>query len=138
MKLRFKRFSYSKCIQKFDVIVFRKTRINEYICMKIRVISEAKILRYVERNVQARSSFIIFLSRIKVCDWSSINDLMYDFPNARLLVDCENKRVIFKIGGNKYRMICDYNFYKSCCLYVAFIGTHSEYDKVDACRVNTI
>lgn len=104
--------------------------------MKVRVISAAKIVRFVEQNSQAQPSFILFLSKIKGCDWSSVNDLMDDFPHARLVSNCENKRVIFKIGGNNYRMICDYNFYQSCCLYIAFIGTHASYDKVDACRVS--
>ena len=103
--------------------------------MKVRVITEVSIYEYCTKNARAQSSFYIFLERLKNCDWSTLNDIKSDFPNLSIIGDCENNRIVFDIGGNNYRMICEYNFYKSCCLYVAFIGTHAEYDKVDACTV---
>jgi mRNA interferase HigB len=39
-------------------------------------------------------------------------------------------RLIFNIGGNKYRLICAVHF-RGQRLYVRFIGTHAEYDKID-------
>ena len=104
--------------------------------MKVRIITEENIWDFCRKNARAVPSFFIFIERLKSCNWNDLNDIKQDFPNLSIVGNCSRNRVVFDIGGNNYRMICDYNFYKSCCLYVAFIGTHSEYDKVDACSVN--
>ncbi len=43
----------------------------------------------------------------------------------------KNNRVVFNIGGNKYRLIVEFN-YKMRSGYIRFIGTHKEYDKINA------
>lgn len=103
--------------------------------MKVRIITEVAIWSYCRKNSRAIPSFLIFLERLKNCNWSDLNDIKNDFPSMSIVGDCERNRIVFDIGGNNYRMICDYNFYKNCCLCVAFIGTHAEYDKIDACTV---
>jgi len=51
-----------------------------------------------------------------------------DFGNASVL---KNGRVVFNIGGNKYRLVVWINFpYRVA--YVRFIGTHAQYDRIDA------
>lgn len=45
-----------------------------------------------------------------------------------------NGRVIFDIGGNKYRLIAAVHF-RGQRIYVRFVGTHAEYDRIDATRV---
>ena len=42
-----------------------------------------------------------------------------------------NKRVIFNIKGNDYRLVVAVN-YDKCRMFIRFIGTHAEYDKIDA------
>lgn len=104
-------------------------------CVKVRTITEETIWDYCRGNARATPSFFIFLERLEVCDWNDLNGVKNDFPSMSIVGDCKKNRIVFNIGGNTYRMICDYNFYKSCCLYVAFIGTHAEYNEVDACSV---
>ncbi len=41
-----------------------------------------------------------------------------------------DNRVIFNIGGNHYRLVTHIN-YDFGIVYIKFIGTHSEYDKID-------
>jgi mRNA interferase HigB len=53
------------------------------------------------------------------------------FPTCRPITD---RRVIFNILGNKYRMIVEVNYRKQL-LWIKFIGTHSQYDKIS---VNSI
>lgn len=43
----------------------------------------------------------------------------------------KNKRVVFNIKGNSYRLVCFIN-YERQWVYIRFIGTHSEYDKINA------
>jgi len=103
--------------------------------MKVRVITVDSIWRFCIKNARALPSFHVFLEKLDNCHWNDLNEIKKDFPGMSIVGKCTKNRIIFDIGGNNYRMICDYNFYKTCSLYVAFIGTHAEYDKVDACTV---
>ncbi len=67
---------------------------------------------------------------LKGADWESTNDILKSFTNADVLGK-GTKRVVFDIGGNKYRCICDYSFgEKFVHLFTNWIGTHAEYTKV--------
>lgn len=63
--------------------------------------------------------------------WKSPSDVKSTFASASVL---KNGRVIFNIKGNSYRLIAKINYEKEW-LFIRFIGTHQEYDKIDA---NTI
>ncbi len=60
-------------------------------------------------------------------DWSAPADVKLDFRNASILKD---GRVVFNIAGNKYRLVVWIN-YVYRVVYIRFIGTHSQYDKID-------
>ena len=64
-------------------------------------------------------------------NWERPNDVKETFVNASVL---KNNRIIFNIKGNSYRLVAKFNYEKQW-IFVKFIGTHSEYNKIDA---NTI
>lgn len=64
-------------------------------------------------------------------DWSTPNEVKRQFRNASILRD---GRVVFNIGGNKYRLVAWIN-YPYRILYIRFIGTHAQYDRIDAQEV---
>jgi len=64
----------------------------------------------------------------KQAQWESPADLKAQYGSASILKD---NRVIFNIAGNKYRLVVRIN-YDSKTVFVRFIGTHREYDKIDA------
>lgn len=64
-------------------------------------------------------------------NWKTPNDVKKTYGNASILKD---GRIVFNIKGNSYRLIGKFNFEKQW-IFIRFIGTHSEYDKIDA---NTI
>ena len=59
---------------------------------------------------------------------NNINDLKKDYPSASIL---QENRIVFNIKGNSYRLIVKFNFEYQIC-YIRFVGTHAEYDKIDA------
>jgi len=61
-------------------------------------------------------------------NWKTPNDIKRSYANASILRD---GRVVFNIKGHKYRMVIKFNFEHQLA-FVRFIGTHSEYDKIDA------
>ena len=65
---------------------------------------------------------------VRAADWSRPNDVKRMFGIADLLSD---GRAVFDIGGNKYRLVAAIH-YRGKRIYVRFIGTHKEYDKIDA------
>ena len=61
-------------------------------------------------------------------DWTSPIDVKKDFGNASIL---QGGRVVFNIAGNKYRLVVKVN-YPYRVVYIRFIGTHFQYDAIDA------
>ena len=61
-------------------------------------------------------------------NWTSPNEIKSEFPSASIL---QNNRVVFNIKGNSYRLIVKIN-YKVGIMWIRFIGTHGEYDKINA------
>lgn len=60
--------------------------------------------------------------------WNIPNEIKTAYTSASIL---KNGRVVFNICGNKYRLIVDIN-YERQWLFIRFIGTHKEYDKINA------
>ena len=65
---------------------------------------------------------------VEAAQWSNPTDIKAMFRSADIL---PNGRVIFDIGGNKYRLVAAVH-YRDGRIYVRFIGTHKNYDKIDA------
>jgi mRNA interferase HigB len=61
-------------------------------------------------------------------DWSSPADVKKDFGSASILRD---GRAVFNIAGNKYRLVVWIN-YPYRVVYIRFIGTQAQYDRIDA------
>lgn len=86
--------------------------------MGVRLIKKQSIEDYVAVNVQSRSSFEVWMSLIKWTEWRKPQDIITSFNSADILGN-ESNRVVFNIGGNKYRLICKYQFWKGgACLFV--------------------
>jgi mRNA interferase HigB len=73
-----------------------------------------------------------WLVEAKLAQWSTPQDVKKQFSNASFVA---KNRVVFNIKGNDYRLIVAIA-YRMKYVYVKFIGTHAEYDKVDAATVD--
>lgn len=76
----------------------------------------------------ARQAALVWYRRVLAADWASPADLKADFGSASILKD---GRAVFNIAGNRYRIVVWIN-YPYRVLYVRFIGTHAQYDRIDA------
>ncbi len=98
--------------------------------MKVHLIKKQSIEEYVRRHAASRNSFTNWLNVLKAAEWQIPEDIQASFGFADLLGRGSN-RVVFDIGGTKYRMICKYAFgHKQVHLFVCWIGTHAEYTKI--------
>ena len=98
--------------------------------MKIRLVKKKTIAKYQNANASSRSSFDQWIDKLKNANWDTTNDIKETYGSADQIGKSSN-RVVFNIGGNNYRMICKYHFGENYVhLFINWIGTHSEYDKI--------
>jgi mRNA interferase HigB len=95
----------------------------------MRLIRRKVLQDFAEKHPQTKAPLKHWRQLVKVGDWESPSDLKQVFgSNVDFL---SSNRAIFNIKGNDYRLIAEIN-YKTRIVYVRFIGTHAEYDNVDA------
>lgn len=73
----------------------------------------------------------VWYETLKMSAWKTPQDVKETYIHASIL---KENRIVFNIKGNSYRVIVKFNFEKQWA-FVRFVGTHDEYDKIDA---NTI
>ena len=100
--------------------------------MKVHLVKE-KTLRYYSRlNPQSKIAIQNWLTVLKAANWETPGDIVRDFSTADILGN-GTSRVVFNLGGNKYRMVCSYAFGKSMVhLFICWVGTHKAY--TDLCN----
>lgn len=102
--------------------------------MKVRLFKKKTILNYVQSNSGSHKPFENWLKGLKAADWNIPSDINKNYAGADLL-GRGSCRVIFDIGGNNFRMICQYEFRENeVRLYVCWICSHAEYDRI--CSLN--
>jgi mRNA interferase HigB len=93
------------------------------------VVIARKILReYGDAHSDAKEQIDAWYAEATNADWKAPTDVKAKYGNASILQD---GRVVFNICGNKYRLVVWIN-YAARTIYVRFIGTHEEYDEIDA------
>jgi mRNA interferase HigB len=75
--------------------------------MRIHLIKWISIDEFVVKHARSKISFEKFKEEIKHADWNSINDVQKTFGSVDMI---KNKRLVFNIGGNNFRLICSYWF----------------------------
>jgi mRNA interferase HigB len=63
--------------------------------------------------------------------WKGPNDIKLDYPAASIIGD---NRIVFNIKGNHYRLVVRVN-YSYQMVWIRFIGTHKQYDRIDATKI---
>ncbi|KTF38804.1 addiction module toxin RelE [Xanthomonas phaseoli pv. syngonii LMG 9055] len=97
----------------------------------MRVIAIATLRDYWEANPPAEQPLKAWYDEAKVATWKSPQDIKNAYRNASFIA---NNRVVFNIKGNDYRLIVAVA-YRVRIVYVKFIGTHAEYDQIDAATI---
>lgn len=97
----------------------------------MRIIALSTLKTYWEDRpecIDAKEPTLAWYRHTLHADWGSPQDVKRDFRNASILKD---GRVVFNVAGNKYRLVVWINYaYK--VVYIRFIGSHAQYDKIDA------
>lgn len=94
----------------------------------MNVISKKTLILFYENHPQAKTPLEVWHSDVRKAQWKSPDQIKREYSSASFLRD---NRVVFNIKGNDYRLIVHID-YKRKIVRVKFIGTHSEYDKINA------
>lgn len=94
----------------------------------MRVIARKTLKDYWKTVPGSRTELEAWYAEAKNADWKTSADVKAKYGNASILKD---GRVVFNISGNSYRLVVWIN-YAFHTIYIRFIGTHKEYDRIDA------
>ena len=99
----------------------------------MRVITKGALQAYWKRRGRedAEQPLKAWYAEASKAAWNSPEDIKAKFRSASFVAD---NRVVFNIGGNKHRLVVHLN-YELGIVLVKFIGTHREYDEIDAATV---
>ena len=96
-----------------------------------RIFSKSTLREYWELQPDSEQYLKTWYDTVLSSEWKTPADVKRTYANASVL---KNSRMVFNIKGNSYRLVAKFNFEKQW-IFIRFIGTHSEYDRIDA---NTI
>jgi len=94
--------------------------------MKIR--NRALLDKFVKKHADSVKAMQKFIDVVEEAEWQNLNDIKTDFNSVDYVT---NERYVFNIRGNNYRIIAVIIFVGGV-FSIRFIGTHAEYDKIDA------
>lgn len=94
----------------------------------MHIISRKTLKDFWARYVDAEQPLKTWFDIAKRSHWQNPSEIKKIYNSADFLAD---NRIIFNIKGNKYRLIVRINYYSST-IFIRFIGTHAEYNKINA------
>ncbi len=94
----------------------------------MRIIAKKILREFWEIHPDCEQQLKSWFKEINKAVWKNSNDIKSEYPSASILI---NNRFVFNIKGNKYRLIVKINFEYEM-VWVRFIGTHAQYDKINA------
>ena len=94
----------------------------------MRVVAKRTLREFWERFPDAEEALKAWYAEAEAATWHNPAEIKSQYRSASILKD---NRVVFNICGNKYRLVVKIS-YKNGVILIRFIGTHREYDAIDA------
>jgi len=94
----------------------------------MRIIARPKLIAFGNRFPDAKAQLDAWWAEAKQAEWKTPADIKAQYRSASIL---KRGRVVFNICGNKYRLVVKFDYEKGIG-FVRFLGTHKEYDQINA------
>lgn len=107
-----------------------------YLCRArlMRIVAKKTIVAFYTKHADAKVALEDWYEKVESAEWESFAQLRMSFAPADHV---GNKRIVFNIRGNEYRLVAIVLF-KVKMVYVRFIGTHQDYDKLSEEQIKQI
>jgi len=93
----------------------------------VRIFNKSTLSEFWKKHKDAEESLKTWYKNASKTEWKKPRDVKKMFAKASIVA---NNRVVFDINGGSYRLVVEFN-YDFGLGYIRFIGTHSDYDKID-------
>jgi len=97
----------------------------------MHIISKKAIVEFWLQHADAEGPLKAWYDHARQARWQTPADIQKDYGSDVILPD---NRAVFNIKGNRYRLVVRIN-YAAQSMYIRFIGTHAEYDRVDVTKI---
>jgi len=97
----------------------------------MRIISRRILREFWEKHPDTAVPLQTWFHDVEAAIWKSPADIKAIYRNASFVA---NNRVVFNIKGNHYRLVVIV-IYQHGVVYIRFVGTHAEYDRIDAATI---
>ena len=97
----------------------------------MRVIAKSTLVEFYQKHTDAEEAIKAWHKEAEHAHWKTPNDIKTRYRAADFL---GGNRVVFNIRGNHYRLVVKIH-YNTQIVYIRFIGTHKEYEKINAERI---
>lgn len=97
----------------------------------MRILSKSTLREFWQKHEDCENQLLSWYKEVKLRDYATPEELIESFSNCRSIGE---QRYIFNIKGNKYRLVVKVNFDLKT-IWVRFIGTHNEYDNINALEI---
>ena len=94
----------------------------------MRIVATSQLKKFWQKHPDSKQSFLCWIDEARQADWQTPADIKAQFRHASIL---KSSRVVFNIKGNEYRLVVAVA-YRFSALYIKFVGTHKQYDAIDA------
>lgn len=98
----------------------------------MRIFSRGTLVDFWRKHPGAEGALRLWFSIVQNASWAGPADIKAGFGSADFLQD---NRVIFDIRGNTYRLVTKIKYGPLFLVYILFVGTHAEYDRIDAATI---
>ena len=98
----------------------------------LRIFNRSTLVEFWTKHPDAEGPLRLWFSMVEKAAWSRPAQLRAAFGSADFLAD---NRVVFDIKGNSYRLVVQIKYAPLFLVFVRFLGTHAEYDRIDANKV---
>lgn len=97
----------------------------------MRIFTKRTLRAFWEVHNDAELPLRRWYKEVEQADWSAPDQVKGRYPGASIIA---GNRVVFNIKGNNYRLVTEID-YRYRRVYIRFVGTHAEYDTIDAAEV---
>ena len=97
----------------------------------MRIIARSTLREYWQKHPDTEQPLKAWFDDTSRANWKTPSDIKENYANASIIA---NNRVVFNIKGNNHRLIVHIR-YDISIVFIRFIGTHQEYDKIDATTI---